>query len=295
MGYLARFDPFWDYLAARNAITVRRLRGDPWPWTDDPVLLRFRFPNVYRELDRGTIYLRELLDRTPEVDRLLTLMTYRHFNRIDTAEVIFPLRLDELESQLRTLGHFPYTQAYRTSVNIHLGSHDQIRNSLVAVKHWQEHLSELQAFLKAGPLITEAFDCFSRLPGVGPFLGYLLVCEVLLLGVSSYSENSGTFPHTGSLACLSELLAQPIDKAGAVLMIRRLQDEHELELAQRGFEFIHGPLTLRHLEDGLCEYGKYVRLGRGEKLGARHYPQPLVPTSRHRMLPKATLRWLVDP
>lgn len=45
---------FFDFCRAREAVRVRREDGHPPPWTDDPILQRGRFLNVFREDDRGS-------------------------------------------------------------------------------------------------------------------------------------------------------------------------------------------------------------------------------------------------
>ena len=45
---------FFDFCKERESIRVRKEGGEPWPWTEDPILQRGRFLNVFREDDRGT-------------------------------------------------------------------------------------------------------------------------------------------------------------------------------------------------------------------------------------------------
>jgi hypothetical protein len=85
-------NPFFAYARARHAIHLRRTAGRPRSeWTSDPVLAAYRFCNIFRELDRTTIWFRDnvregIRDR-PEV--LLATVLFRWFNRITTGEAIF--------------------------------------------------------------------------------------------------------------------------------------------------------------------------------------------------------------
>lgn len=54
-----RFDDFARFVVERHRIYRRRLNGDPRPWTGDPILRDYKFTNVYRELDRVTVWIRE--------------------------------------------------------------------------------------------------------------------------------------------------------------------------------------------------------------------------------------------
>lgn len=82
---------FFAFARERHSIYLRRQAGQPWPWTDDPILRQYRFTCVFRELDRTTQWFRtnvreELRDK-PEV--LLATVLFRWFNRITTGEAIF--------------------------------------------------------------------------------------------------------------------------------------------------------------------------------------------------------------
>lgn len=82
---------FFAFARERHAIWHRRQEGQERPWTQDPVLHKFRFTNVYRELDATTVWFRECV-RDPMRDRpevLLATVLFRWFNRITTGEAIF--------------------------------------------------------------------------------------------------------------------------------------------------------------------------------------------------------------
>src|SRR6266404_755739 len=51
--------PLWHWITERHRIYLKRLAGDPPPWTQDETLQRYRFCNVFRELDNVTGWLRE--------------------------------------------------------------------------------------------------------------------------------------------------------------------------------------------------------------------------------------------
>jgi hypothetical protein len=55
----APVEDFWYWINERHSIWVLRNSGAPKPWTDDPILRDYKFTNAYRQLDRGTVWLRE--------------------------------------------------------------------------------------------------------------------------------------------------------------------------------------------------------------------------------------------
>lgn len=85
-------DRFFAYARERHAITLRRAAGMPRvQWTDDPILQKYRFTCVFRELDRTTTwfrqYVRDPLRALPEV--LLATVVFRMLNRVEVGEAIF--------------------------------------------------------------------------------------------------------------------------------------------------------------------------------------------------------------
>src|SRR5271156_4474009 len=51
------FNTYWRFAAKRQEIFFRRLSGVVPPWSDDPILLEFKFTNAYRASDRVSQYL----------------------------------------------------------------------------------------------------------------------------------------------------------------------------------------------------------------------------------------------
>lgn len=86
-------DGFFAYARERQHILLRRASGKPPPWTDDPILQKYRFCCVFREDDRTTRWFRENV-RGPMSDKrddriMLATVVFRMFNRIEVGEAIF--------------------------------------------------------------------------------------------------------------------------------------------------------------------------------------------------------------
>jgi hypothetical protein len=78
------------WIKERQNIYKRKEAGEPWPWTEDPILRDYRFCNVYREQDRVTKFIRKWA--TPGHPNLLpALVLARLFNLPETLEFMgFP-------------------------------------------------------------------------------------------------------------------------------------------------------------------------------------------------------------
>ncbi len=85
--------PFFDYARKRHLVYLLRSRGMGRPSAPDPIICKYKFTNVFRELDRTTIWfkdnVREPLRSSPDV--LLATVLFRWFNRITTGEAIFSI------------------------------------------------------------------------------------------------------------------------------------------------------------------------------------------------------------
>ena len=149
-----RVDDVWNFARERHSVYLRRAAGAPAPWTTDPVIGRYKFTNVYRELDRTTQwfvrYVRDPLKQQPEV--LLATVLFRWFNRVRTGEAIF------LQQQL--LGPAPAGDDYATAWAQYAGGApvDVLR-------------AAVRGYCGRGPYVTGAFmvktpDGMQKLDGV---------------------------------------------------------------------------------------------------------------------------------
>ena len=81
-----------EFARKRHFVYLRRKEGLPRSeWTDDALLQQFRFTNVYRELDKTTLWMKKnVRDRLKDShELLLAIVLFRWFNRIETGEAIF--------------------------------------------------------------------------------------------------------------------------------------------------------------------------------------------------------------
>lgn len=90
---------FFDFCRAREAVRVARRSGAPPPWTDDPILQRGRFLNVFREDDRGSQaiarFVAPVVDDVPAL--IHALLFARWCNRQETLDALSVHELDDPE------------------------------------------------------------------------------------------------------------------------------------------------------------------------------------------------------
>src|SRR5690606_32900931 len=81
-------DRLFAFIRERHAIWERRNKGLPKPWTEDPILQSYRFCNVYRELDKETIWIRKNWRNDSDPDNWFAMVVARLVNWSPTLEVV---------------------------------------------------------------------------------------------------------------------------------------------------------------------------------------------------------------
>src|SRR5215813_4680764 len=85
------FNTFWRFAAERQEVFFRRIAGDQQPWTEDPILLKNKFTNVYRASDRVSQYLiQHVIGDTHDspTDLFFKIILFKLFNKIETWELL---------------------------------------------------------------------------------------------------------------------------------------------------------------------------------------------------------------
>ena len=86
--YPEEMETFWKMIQERHLIYKRKeIEQLPPPWTNDPILLNYKFTNIFRFLDRGTrIVTEHILDHEDYEDSsiIFNVILYRLFNKIET-------------------------------------------------------------------------------------------------------------------------------------------------------------------------------------------------------------------
>lgn len=267
---------FWYWIAERHSIYLKRQRGEPKPWTDDPILRDYKFTNVFRELDKGTVWLREnFLEPHRDDDPALiafNICWYRMFNFIPTGERLGwqtywnAPRVKEFLREIHDDGIQVFTGAHlvRSRKGMHkIDSTVDVCTDLWNLRH---------TFVKAcrHNSLQEVFETFESVAYVRcGFLAYEMVTDFRHTKLLENATDINTWAHAG---------------AGATRGLRRLELPWKTkEEAVRSMRIILGlsrvrlPLSipafeLRDVEHSLCEFDKYVRVMYKEGIPRSKYP-----------------------
>jgi hypothetical protein len=273
----AVYDTYWRFAAERHAIFLRRARGEEGPWTDDPILQRFKFCNTFRAADRVTQYLiREVIygeharDLMAE-DVFLRIVLFRLFSKESTWEALEAAAggvqratldehllgeaLDDLKSRQSI-----YTAAFILAAPSVFGHQAKHRNHLALVASMFRPAG-LGADLAHARRLQDVYEALLRYPAIGPFLGYQIAVDLNYTEHLAFSENEFTVPGPGAIRGLRKVFADPGNRSPNQLILEMVERQQE-EFSRLGLEFdgLFGrPLQAIDCQSLFCETDKYSR------------------------------------
>lgn len=265
----------------RYSIKVRRSTGMPPPWTEDPIFQTWRFCNVHREDDKTTIWFREQVRSKLAGYRLAeATLAFRWFNRIETGELILDLLLkgwDAEEARRRFVGVYPLvTGAYivntRATPMVGLSKSDGV---LLAIEGARRGLPELVP--QWGTSLREAAESLQRFVCLGGFMAYEIVSDLRWTHLLKNAEDINTWAHLGVGATRGMgWLVHGDPKAfrhmnGRDQFVMLHNAKYLLDQSRNPILWPHEwpRWEMREVEHWLCEYDKYRRAGRGERMKRR--------------------------
>lgn len=233
---------FWYFMNERHRIYMKyKVYKEPWPWTEDVILQTYKFTNIFRELDTGTIWLREnWLEPFADHETLFfNICLYRQFNWIPTATFLrYQLKntdVDTLDARDDVYFWDPsqVEQDLRARKNedgqqIFTGAH-MLTGTLGGKerkdKIWQvvwavlDHLwnNEEKYAPQPGDTLQAAFERLKAAPGFGPFLAYEVVTDLYHTRYLKDAPDIMTWanPGPGAMRGINRLLGLPTGRIPA--------------------------------------------------------------------------------
>lgn len=280
---------FFDYVVQRQLIYYKRhILKYPYPWSDDNILTKHRFCNVFRIKDRVTIHILEAINKIPKDDvgnivfntiisrifntpyqwNYTPIQDYRNFN--------FDNFIKLLEEQLAN-GIVLFSPAYllcQKTVN-----NDLPRRKYIQYSKMFEQTSEFVESLAKELLETEnPFDLFPiirKVYMVGGFIGYQILLDLAAINFwnGRITDNDFVFIGPGSKPLLRRI-ANTNKQKELMNGLYHLRDNQEqyinnaIKTYGEGFTWkeisepeatCHPWLSLSDIQFNLCEKRKYYK------------------------------------
>ena len=281
------YDQYWRFAYKRQSAFLKRLSSAPRPWSDDPILERYKFCNVYRAADRVSQYLIHDVIYTDvkadPADMFFRIVAFRLFSQIDTWRGL----VERLGRQpvLEDLAGGAFTAALDDIRRVHgkLYTHAFILCAADAYKVGAKHLnhaallrdmffeSGLAAFLLNAQSLQAIVRRLMDFPLIGRFMSYQIAIDLNYSPLVNFDEDDFTLAGPGALRGIAKVFA---DTAGYTpeQIVLRMVDRQEDEFARLGLDF-PGLFGRRlHAIDcqGLfCETDKYLREAAPQLTSAR--------------------------
>jgi hypothetical protein len=271
----ADYAPLWGWIKEREQIHIRKDRGDAPPWTEDPILVTYRFCNVRREDDRVTAWIRENIRGPFAGHPMLWLMLCigRQINWPDTlAELIayraWPLDDDFDPAQItgvlndrKARGDKVYTGAYMISAPSTKGADKQVyiaETVIGALWHRRATFSRWGKFAT----LQRTHERISVSNGWGPFMAYQAVVDMRFTGLLDQADDVQTWAAAGpgTIRGLNRLYGRPVDHAlSQGQALSEMRSIYKTVQAETGV-----PMDFSDVPNALCETDKYLRVKLGQ-------------------------------
>lgn len=273
-----RINDLLRFMEERYSIFTKRAQGLPRPWTDDEILQRYRFCNVYREDDTVT----QWIDRnwrhphSHDPDLFFAMLVARLFNWPDTlASIGWPVPFDEAYikqlyatvKQLERRGDKVWTGAYMVSTN---------GRRAVKVRYVVERvLKPTWSFRDTlrpwdGDTLQSYYDRIVTAEGIGSFMAGQVIADLKYADGCplSYANDRQTWAveGPGSRRGLNRVMNRGYKTRFKKDEWREKFGILYREVALRQLRNPTGPrVDAQDLQNCLCEFDKYerARLGQG--------------------------------
>ena len=263
-----------------SKVFFQRFDGATQPWTDDPILQRYKFTNAYRAADRASQFLIKNViyqgDQAP-TEILFRILTFKLFNSISTWCLLersigsiewasFDIRrYASVLAAARHRGDRIYSAAYiMPSAKTSFGS---------SVKH-ENHLKLIKLVMTSGALdnlrtagsLEGMYQHLRAYPSIGPFLAFQFAIDINYSPLTNFEEMSFVVPGPGAYDGMKKCFTDPGDYTDSDI-IRWTTEQQESAFDERGLQFrsLWGrPLQLIDCQNLFCEISKYARVAHPE-------------------------------
>jgi hypothetical protein len=276
------FETYWRFACKRQDAFMRRVLGDPPPWSDDLVINAHRFTNTYRASDRVSQYLIRHVqygggDKSP-ADIVFRTLVFKLFNRIETWERLVDelgdirwkdfsfAQAERVLDRLRASGATVYSAAY-IMPSPAFGAVRKHANHLRLVEHMME--DGVASKIADATTLEALFKLLRGYPSLGDFLAFQLAIDLNYSTVTNFSEMEFVVAGPGARDGIKKCFAE-VDGLNEADVIRAVADMADAEFDRLGLHFqaLWGrPLQLIDCQNIFCEVDKYSRVAHPEFSG----------------------------
>lgn len=210
------FRYYFYFIQERMDIFWKRYNGQTGKLTDDPILAKHKFTNVYRSQDRVSQYLINNViynqtEQFTELDTILRIVVFKIFNNIDTWKfleskygVISYRNFDVNKINALLLGRIQERPIFSAAYMM-TGSHRKYDAWNFKHEKWlamvSEELISQKGFDKilAAKSLQQVYEILLSTSFIGPFIAYQYAIDINYSEVINFDENSFVQAGIGSI------------------------------------------------------------------------------------------------
>jgi len=280
---------FLNWMIERHTIYIKRAKGEPKPWTKDKILQQYKFTNVFRELDKVTIWIRENWNK-PYADH-----PNLWFAMCVARQINHPATLKELESLVfaktgnakkataimdnrKARGEKVYTGAYMIRAESdpkkewYSWSKNRYMCEIVLGRVWKAR-KDFEKLIATNPTLQEVNDWLCTFHGWGGFMAYEVVTDLRHTGYLDRAKDIMYWanPGPGAKRGIHRILFNT--PRGDLPSETKRPDYQEVMFilleniinSTRGMNLFRDHIfEMRDIEHSLCEFDKYTRVKNDE-------------------------------
>lgn len=271
------YTPLWHWVREREKARIKKEAGEAPPYTDDPIIGKYRFCNVRREDDRGTVWIHNHI-RTPYAGHpLLWLMLCiaRQINWPDTLQELItsdawpsnegfkPSMMTEAMNARKARGDKVYTGAYMISAPSKKGADKQAYIAETVIGALWRRYNQFGAFKRwDDATLRGTHQRIMESNGWGFFMAYQAVVDMRFTALLENATDRRTWAAAGpgTIRGLNRIYGRPVDfnlaQDAALHEMRKIDELAELETGVM--------MDFSDVPNILCETDKYLRVKNGE-------------------------------
>ena len=270
------YDLYWYFACERQNIFIKKLNGEPSPWTTDEILQNYKFCNSYRVNDRVSQYLLKNViyngKKYSNDDMLFRILLFKLFNKESTWELLLDhfqditLKTFNKEEYSKVLeeaiskGVKIYNDAYISCANKAFG-YDRKHDNHLALLDKMFNIDKMQKKIIKCKTMKEGFDIIKSYPLIGNFMAYQLVTDINYSEAVNWREDEFTVAGPGSLRGIKKCFIDKEDLSNEDI-IRYMYEHQDKEFKRLNLNFNrigNRPLQLIDCQNIFCELDKYCR------------------------------------
>jgi hypothetical protein len=268
---------YWEFVSERHLVWYRRhVLNLSQPWTKNPILQKYKFTNIKRENDRGSLWcINNIIKagttktKLGRIKMFWEIFCYRMINFYETFEDVglpahSPFPAKEWEVKLRARKE----AGFRVFTNAHITCQsnfkaDRIANCIEMFTRFDNNLENIYLQVRRAQTFKEVYETLKRQYGIGPFISYQICIDLIYAGLIPFSRDVWSPIERGcerGLKIIFPTLKSKADLLEAMRWLWHNQSDYLDKYAEKDYlkKYNNGELfVLSDIENSCCEWSKY--------------------------------------